>query len=161
MNTDSQLIILPVFDRVEETLKIEAMENQGWTRIDRRSVELPMSDGMQLPCRILQFSRGTWNTEKVIVLNYYIVDGQYCQDVSHLRLKIWRGSGAVGYTAQVQIVASVTDSMITDSAERMVCEFAVESASSISRLFESAEESQPSDEDSSDVNRMFGGTGNG
>jgi EpsI family protein len=129
----------------------------GWTRTDRRSMELSLRDGMQLPCRILQFSRGTLNTEKVLVLNYYIVDGQYCGDVSLLRSKAWRGSGTVRYAVQVQIVASVTDNMIADSAARMVCDFAVESASSIFRLFESAEESQHSDEDGSDSNRMFGG----
>ena len=131
----------------------------GWTLIDKRSMELPLSDGMKLPCSTFQFSRGTLNTKKTVVLNYYIVDGQYCRDVSLLRSKAWRGSGTVRYVAQVQIVASTTANLTADSAVRTVRAFAVESASSISRLFESAEESRRSDKGQFDVNNMFGGAG--
>ena len=133
----------------------------GWTLTDRRSMELPLSDGMKLPCNVLEFSRGALNTEKVVVLDYYIVDGQYCRDVSLLRSKVWRGSGAVGYVAQVQIVVSITANLTADSAARIVCAFAAESASSISRLFKDAEEDQRSDSDSFNADRTFGGTGSG
>lgn len=133
----------------------------GWTLIDKRSMELPLSDGMELPCMALQFSRGTLNTKKTVLLNYYIVDGQYCRDVSSLRSKAWRGSGTVRYVAQIQIAASATSNLTADSAARLVCEFAAESASSISRLFESAEEDRYSDKGRFDVNNMFGGTGSG
>ncbi len=133
----------------------------GWTLIDKRSVELPLSDGMELPCTTLQFSRGTLNTKKTVVLDYYIVDGQYCRDVSLLRSKAWRGSGTVRYVAQIQIAASATSDLTADSAARLVCEFAAESASSISRLFESAEESRRSDKEHVNANGMFGGAGNG
>ncbi len=118
----------------------------GWTLIDKRSMELPLSDGMELPCNTFQFSRGTLNTKKTVVLAYYIVDEQYCRDVSLLRSKAWRGSGTVRYVAQVQIVASVTADLTTDSAERIVRAFAVESASSIFKLFESAEDDRSSDQ---------------
>ncbi len=133
----------------------------GWTLIDKRSMELPLSDGMKLPCMAFQFSRGTLNTTKTVLLNYYIVDGQYCRDVSLLRSKAWRGSGRVRYVAQVQIIASTTVNLNTDSAARLVCDFAAESASSISRLFESPEEDRHSDKVRFDVNNMFGGTGSG
>ncbi|MHC4596081.1 MAG: exosortase C-terminal domain/associated protein EpsI [Planctomycetota bacterium] len=133
----------------------------GWTLVDRSSMELPLSDGMKLPCRALQFSSGTLNTKKVVVLDYYIVDGQYCRDVSLLRSKAWRGSGTVRYVAQVQIVTPITANLTADSATRMVRAFAVDSASSISRLFESAEESRRSDKDRFNDNRMFGGTESG
>ncbi len=133
----------------------------GWTLIDKRSMELPLSDGMELPCMALQFSRGTLNTKKTILLNYYIVDGQYCRDVSLLRFKAWRGSGTVRYVAQIQITASATSNLTADSAARIISDFAAESASSISRLFESAEEDQRSDKDRLDANLMFGGTGSG
>ena len=133
----------------------------GWTLIDKRSVELPLSDGMELPCRALQFSRGTLDTKKTVVLDYYIVDGQYCRDVSLLRSKAWRGSGTVRYVAQVQIATSITANLTADSAVKIVCDFAAESASSISRLFESAEESRYSDKGQFDVNNMFGGAGSG
>jgi EpsI family protein len=133
----------------------------GWTLIDRRSMELPLNDGKKLPCSAFQFSRGTLNTKKTVVLAYYIVDGQYCRDVSLLRSKAWRGSGTVRYVAQVQIVASTTVNLNADSAARLVCDFAAESASSISRLFESAEEDLHSDKARLGANNMFGGTGNG
>lgn len=114
----------------------------GWTRIDRRFTELPLSDGTKLPCNVLQFSRGTLNKQKVVVLDYYIVDGQYCHDVSLLRSKAVFGSGTVGHVAQVQVVASVTPNLPADSAGRSVYAFAAESALSISRLFESTEENR-------------------
>ena len=133
----------------------------GWTLTDKNSMELPLSDGMKLPCNVLQFSRGTLNTKKTVVLNYYIVDGQYCGDVSLLRSKAWRGSGTVRSVAQVQIVASVAYNLTADSAERIICNFAVESAPSISRLFESAEEKLISDKGRFNANRMFRGTGSG
>ncbi len=133
----------------------------GWTLIDKRSMELPLSDGMELPCMALQFSRGTLNTKKTVLLNYYIVDGQYCRDISRLRSKAWRGSGTVRYIAQVQIIASTTVNLNADSAERIISDFAAESASSISRLFESAEEDLHSDKARLGADNMFGGTGSG
>ena len=133
----------------------------GWTLIDKRSKELPLSDGMELPCNTFQFSRGTLNTKKTVLLNYYIVDGQYCRDISLLRSKAWRGSGTVRYVAQIQIAASATSNLTADSAARIISDFAVESASSISRLFESAEEDLHSDKVRFDANDMFRGTGSG
>ena len=133
----------------------------GWTLVDRSSLELPLSDGMKLPCSTFQFSRGALNTQKVVVLDYYIVDGQYCRDVSLLRSKAWRGSGTVRYVAQIQIAASATSNLTTDSAARIISDFAADSASSISRLFESVEESRRSDEGRFNDNRMFGGIESG
>ena len=57
--------------------------------------------------------------------------------------------------AQVQIVASTTMNLNADSALRLVCEFAAESASSIFRLFGSDEEDRFSDEGRFDANDMF------
>ena len=133
----------------------------GWTLTDRRFVELPLSDVMKLPCNVFEFSRGTLNTNKVVVLNYYIVDGQYCHDVSLLRSKAWRGSGTVRYVAQVQVIASITANMTAESTANIVSAFAVESASLISRLFESAEESQRIDEDRFDANLISEGIESG
>jgi len=134
----------------------------GWTLIEKHSMELPLSDGMKLPCNVLQFSRGTLNTTKTVVLDYYIVDGKYCRDISLLRSKAWRGSGTVRYVAQIQIVASTTVNLTADSAARIISDFAVESASSISRLFESLEEDLYSDKGRLEANNMFSrGTGSG
>jgi len=133
----------------------------GWTLTDRRSIDLPLSDGMTLPCDVFQFSRGALNTEKIIVLDYYIVDGQYCRDVSLLRSKAWRGSGTVDYVAQVQIVTSITAALTADSAERIISDFAVESALPIARLFENTETSQSSEKSNIHANYMLGETEDG
>ncbi len=117
----------------------------GWTLVDHRSMELPLNDGIKLPCSVFQFSRGGFNTGKRTVLCFYIVEGQYCGDVSLLRSKAWRGSGTVRYAAQVQIVAS-SESLTADSATRLVSAFAVDSASSIARLFEALEKDRSSGE---------------
>ena len=125
----------------------------GWTRIDRRSTELSLSNEMKLPCNVLQFSLGTLNKKMLVVLHYYIVDGQYCRDVSQFRFKIWGGSGTVGYVAQVQIVASVAPNLRAESARRSVLDFAAESALSISRLFESEGEEKVGRQEDGEIGR--------
>ena len=132
----------------------------GWTLISRHSVELPLGDGMKLQCNTFEFSRGTLNKEKIAVLDYYIIDGKYCRDVSLLRSKVWRGSGAVRYVAQVQIVASIGASLTADSVSNMISAFAVESAPPISVLFENIEESKNSVTDNSHAKNIYGVTGN-
>ena len=127
----------------------------GWTLVDRHSMDLPLIDDIELPCRIIHFKRGNFNTEKTIVLNYYIVDGQHCRDVSLLRSKAWRGSGTIKYVAQVQIITPLATDQVADSAIRSVSDFAIESAPFIIELFESSREGHRSDES------MFEGDGNG
>jgi EpsI family protein len=117
----------------------------GWTLVDRRSVEIPLSDGSLLPCNVLQFSKGTLRAEEVVVLDYYIVDGQYCADVSLLRSKAWRGSGTVRYVAQVEVIGAVTATQPADSAARLVSTFAAESASFITQVFENRDSNPNSD----------------
>lgn len=133
----------------------------GWTLVDRRLMELPLSDGTKLPCNVLQFSRGAFNKKTVVVLDYYIVDGQYCHDVSLLRSKAFLGSGTVDHVAQVQVVASVTPNLPADSAGRSVHAFAAESALSILQLFEDAGADRESDNDSVDADGASGGAENG
>ncbi|MFC1634014.1 exosortase C-terminal domain/associated protein EpsI [Planctomycetota bacterium] len=127
----------------------------GWTLTDRRSIELPLSNGIKLPCNVLQFSRGALNAQKVMVLDYYLVDGQYCRDVSLLRSKAWRGSGTVDYVAQIQITTSIKATQTAHSAQAIVADFAVESASLIAKLFEDAGGNRPSDKDPSEANNVY------
>jgi EpsI family protein len=117
----------------------------GWTLKDQRSVVLTLKDGTTLPCNFMGFSRGLLGKEKVAVLYYYIVDGEYCGDVSLLRSKAWSGSGTVGYVAQVQILAAVASDLDADSAMEIVSNFATESASLIAQLFERAEDNRDAD----------------
>ena len=133
----------------------------GWTLTERDSMELPLSNGMKLPCNVLQFSRGSLGSSKVMVLDYYIVDGQYCHDVSLLRSKAWRGSGTVDYVAQVQIVTSVATTQTADSAKKIITDFAIESAQSIADLFEGAVKSQTHDKVSFDAKNAYEGTESG
>ncbi|RPJ19102.1 MAG: exosortase-associated EpsI family protein, partial [Planctomycetaceae bacterium] len=112
----------------------------GWTLMNRQTRELILSDGARLPCNIFQFSRGILSTEKTVVLYYYIVDGRHCADVSSLRAKVWRGPRAIGYVAQVEIVATVTGTLSIALAENAVSEFAVESALPAAELFRHMQE---------------------
>ena len=115
----------------------------GLSLVDRRSMELLLDDGIKLPCSIFQFFHGGLDTKKVTVLHYLIADGQYFGDVSGSLLQAWRGIRAIGYVAQVQIIAS-TESLTADSATRLVTAFAVDSALSIAQLFEALEEDRSS-----------------
>ncbi|MBN1506437.1 MAG: EpsI family protein [Sedimentisphaerales bacterium] len=118
----------------------------GWTLLDRRFRELSLDDGAKLPCNVLRFSRGVLDTKGVTVLDYYIVDGQYCHDVSLLRSKAWRGSGTVRYVAQVEIIAAVNSTLMAESATKLVCAFAGDSALPIAQLFENAQRDRDPDE---------------
>jgi EpsI family protein len=132
----------------------------GWTLLDKSSKKLSTStkNAIELPCNIYIFSRGALSTNKTLVLDYYIVDGQYSRDVSLLRSRAWRGSGTIDYVAQVQIVASTTVNQNTSFVEKTICDFAIESASPISKLFESTEDTKVPDENL-DMNGNKGGNG--
>lgn len=117
----------------------------GFSLVDRRSMELPLNDGTKLPCSVFQFFPGGLGTQKVTVLHYLIADGQYFGDISVPLLQAGRGIRAVGYVAQVQIVA-LTESLTADSSTRLVSAFAVDSALSIAQLFEALKEDRSSGE---------------
>ena len=110
----------------------------GWTLDDRRVVDLALSDESELPVQIYEFSRGGLESSRISVLNYYLIDGQYCPDVSLLRSKAWRPKSDVRYIAQVQIVSAVDSSLGSKSADKKTCAFATDSASEIRDLLEAA-----------------------
>jgi EpsI family protein len=118
----------------------------GWTLAGRQAVELPLGDSATLPCNILQFSRGALQTQQVVVLNYYLVDGQSCADVSLLRAKAWRGSGTVRYVAQIQITAAVTGTLDLETAAKTVRDFALASAAQTVALFDDSATTDDEDE---------------
>jgi hypothetical protein len=109
----------------------------GWTLEDKRRVNLPLSDGTELECQILNFSRSGMSSKRITVLNYYIVDGEYCPDVSLLRGKVL---GNTGYVAQMQITCSGGGSISSKSSVDAVSAFAVDSTRSIYDLFPRSEE---------------------
>lgn len=110
----------------------------GWTLDDRRVLDLALSDESELPVQIYEFSRGGLESSRISVLNYYLIDGQYCPDVSLLRSKAWRLKSDVRYIAQVQIVSAVDSSLGSKTADRKTCAFATESAFEIRDLLERA-----------------------
>lgn len=115
----------------------------GYSLIDQRFVELPIGDGTKLPCRILQLSRGgSLDTEKKVVLYYYVADGEFCGNRSQLLWRVGRCSNMVRCIAQVQVAVSSKETLTTDSMVRIVSDFAVDSASSIAELFEHIQKGQ-------------------
>jgi EpsI family protein len=119
----------------------------GWTLADKRTVELNLVDGEALGCRVLRFDHGGLDLRSIAAVDYYIVDGQYCPDVSLLRSKAWRGSRGVRHVVQVQIAASATELRDLDAAEAAALKFAADSANIIRGVL-------PSDGD-----RVTGSTG--
>ena len=94
----------------------------GWTLRDQSEHELVLDAGGVLPCQIHEFSRGVIASERLTVLNHYILDGRYSRDVSALRQIVWRGATDVRYVAQVQI--AMARSPVTGEARDVLMEFA-------------------------------------
>ena len=133
----------------------------GWTRGGKQSIELPLGDAMKLPCNVERFSKGMLNKEEIVVLHYYIVDGEYSPDVSLLRSKAVLGSGTIRYVAQVQVVASVAPGLPFNSAEDSVRDFAMDSAFYVSELFKDYNNEHVSDQEPDDANEVSGETPRG
>jgi len=102
----------------------------GWTRTGRNPRDVLLPDGAMLPCTVFEFSRGALNTARLVVLYYYIVDGQYCRDLSDWQYRFWR----IGYVGQVQIAVSA-DTMPVQDAVSIALEFGAHSAPQILGLF--------------------------
>jgi len=105
----------------------------GYTLTSQRITELPLDSGASLKCNVMLFSR---SADWVMVLYYYIVDGQYCQDVSQFRYRIL---DRIGYVTQVQIVAGVNTPAGAEAAEKTVFDFARASATPLVDLFKNRE----------------------
>jgi len=110
----------------------------GWTFRGSVDRELALPNGPSLACRVLRFAHGTFDQRQIVVVNYYIVDGQYCPDVSLLRSKAWRGSRGVRYVVQVQVTATSDAYTDLDMAEAGVLAFATESADFIQGVLSAA-----------------------
>lgn len=109
----------------------------GWTqqRLEQRTIRLP--DGGELLTRLFQFAPGGLDPSSLYVLNYYIVDGRSCPDVSLLRSRAWRGQATIRYMAQVQITTRVNP-IDPQSSEQAVTDFARLVAPQIRDLLEQA-----------------------
>lgn len=112
----------------------------GWTRTARHSRTVSLADGESLPCVIFEFSRGVLGVEKIGVLHYYIVDGQYCRDLSEWQHRFW----SIRYVTNVQIVVP-SEGWGGDSAEDSVSGIAREFGPHIIGLFDRLDDEYPVD----------------
>ena len=110
----------------------------GWALQANREAALDLPDGSKVQCRVLDFSRGGLSTGYISVLNYYIVDNEFCPDVSLLRSRAWKGTGAIRYMAQVQITSAAAEGFPREAAARAVRSFAVDSAPAVRALLAKA-----------------------
>ncbi len=117
----------------------------GWQITGRRSMEIQVVDGTIIPCFLYEFGRKEADGERVAVLHYCFANGEYFNEVMQVLAKGWRQLRAIGWAAQVEIVASdlgLTD----DSAARRVRAFAEDSSSEVNRMFEVIGKARPSDD---------------
>lgn len=106
----------------------------GWTLQQRRTEILPASDGSDSEATMYTFGRGDLGGRSVVVLNFFVVDGQVCRDVSLLRSKAWRGQASIHYMCQVQVVAAVEAWQATSAGAAAVREFASELVTPLGRI---------------------------
>ncbi len=102
----------------------------GYTLASQRVEELSPTSDLSFKCNVMGFSRGT---DRVIVVYYYIVDGQYCQNVGQFRYRI---RDRIGYVTQVQVVAAVRTPPGANAVEKTVFDFARDSAGPLLGLFQ-------------------------
>ena len=119
----------------------------GWMLSSSDDLELALADGSALACRLLRFSKGGFDLRQIAVVNYYIVDGQYCPDVSLLRSKSWWGSRGVGYMVQVQITCWADGLRDLEAAEASARAFATESAEAIASILPAVDMSPVSEDE--------------
>jgi len=111
----------------------------GWLLDSTRSLEITADDGTKVPCRMMQFKRGALATERVTLLNYFIVDGQYSEDVEQLRGRAMFGRAhGTTYAAQVQIATNTA--MQHSRGDELVQEFGTASANAIATVLREAVE---------------------
>lgn len=115
----------------------------GWILEASRKARLTVTDGGELPCQLQNFRRGGLAGARITVLSYYIIDGEYCPDVSLLRSMAWRTSHRDTYAVQVQVACGGSSSVST-VAEQAVESFAAESAPVIRDLLVAAVKSMSS-----------------
>lgn len=86
----------------------------GWILEGQRRIVLA-SGALVVPARVLDFRRSGFAEQRMIVVNYVVLDGVYHPDSSALRQRSWQ----IGYAAQVQIAAA-TDNWRNGAAAREI-----------------------------------------
>lgn len=116
----------------------------GWTLNSSEPAQVTLKDGSRLACQLYRFTKGAGLTDqRIVVLNYYIIDGAYCADVSALRSSAWRGQDAVNYTAQVQVTCAEPAYGGFSAGAESVRAFAAAAAVELSQLLREAHAALP------------------
>lgn len=108
----------------------------GWVAVERKVMPLDMSSGIEWSAQVHRFRRGALNQERVVVINYYLIDGDVSPEVSGLREKAAEFHRDWRYIAQVLI--SCAETPIGDDAQEVALRFAAQSAEPIRQLLERA-----------------------
>jgi len=92
----------------------------GWAHENTEHVQVISNSGRKIRCLLHNFQKSTSETEEIIVLNYYIVNGQLTDDESVFSGLGWRTPNVDGdparYVAQVQI-SSVQKNSVRQAAK--------------------------------------------
>ena len=95
----------------------------GWVHDSTISTTMISNTGREVPCLIHRFHRPAPSNEEIIVLNFYIVNGQLTSDDRVFSGVGWRTPNINGdparYVTQVQ-VSSVLENSVRAAAEEMV-----------------------------------------
>lgn len=98
----------------------------GWTLVDKEVTHVPTADGRDLSCQIYRFRQGGLAVRQIVVLNYYIIDGEHWPEVGMLRKLAAQPDIKGHYVAQVQITC--LDLPMQPDSKMMVREFAHDAA---------------------------------
>lgn len=92
----------------------------GWIHDSTEHKKVISRRGLEIPCLLHRFHRPAPNYEEVLVLNFYIVNGQLTDDESVFSGVGWRTPNMAGdparYVAQVQ-VSSVLENSVRSAAK--------------------------------------------
>ena len=106
----------------------------GWILEGKRSTEINGPAHEPHLAQVLRFRQGGLGNTRMSVLNYYLVDGRHCPDVSLLRSQAWRVGTGLTYAAQVQVAA--TAHPLQDRTDEAVSTFAAVAAPEIQKLLD-------------------------
>jgi hypothetical protein len=105
--------------------------SNGWSLRDSEQKLLRLDDGWSFECKIFQFDRSGLGERTVLVLNYYVVDGEYVPDLSSVRSTLWQNFKSLEYLLQVQIVCESTSNDVQENTTDLLVSFALESAQAV------------------------------
>jgi EpsI family protein len=110
----------------------------GWTHTTTEEDRVLLPDGQLLACLIHYFHRGEGESEGLVVLNYYMLEGKRTTQWSDFWGPQWRlpnlSRNPSYYVAQVQISSSVAPASLFERGEATVKNFAREVADEVDSL---------------------------